>query len=85
MTLSCIFSRRFFCCFSTSLMASVISLLKLSCVVWLILPVWRRLSRACFFFLAISYSSFSLLKEYFHEIKFWAPCVWWVFLGDNVC
>ena len=52
----------------------MISPLKLSRVVSLILPDSYSLSRACFFFLAMSYSSFRRLNECFHEINFKTPC-----------
>lgn len=38
-----------------------------------ILPVAQRLSRACFFFVAISYSSFNRFNVYFHEINYLTP------------
>ena len=63
-----IFAKRSFCCFSISAMAATISLLKLSRVISEILPVSYSLSRACFFFFAMSYSSFKRLNECFHEI-----------------
>jgi hypothetical protein len=66
-------------------MAAVMSFENESCVDWEILPDVYRLSRACFFFLAISYSSFSHLYECFHEIKFGAPCFSTLKMGDNVC
>jgi hypothetical protein len=50
-------------------MASDISVLNMSYVDWEILPVSSKVSKACFFFFAISYSSFSFPNECFHEIN----------------
>ena len=77
MTLASIFARRSFCWRSISAMALMISPLKLSRVVSLILPDSYSLSSACFFFLAMSYSSFRRLNECFHEINFKTPSSVW--------
>ena len=68
-----------------SFMAASMSLLNVSRVDWEILPDVYRLSSACFFFLAISYSSFNRLKECFHEINFKAPNFLGAKRGNNVC